>query len=204
MIEQLKADLQTYYHHDKTQERFDTLLRYAEAEIRLAVQSSDIEWSETGDVVAGKPFVEIPDDLLVIQRLLVYTHGTQESSKPAISPLSGEHLTDAGGPPLYYNKLDQVLMLYPTPSADYEYTLYYIPEIRPLTFANPTNAIVDKAPQIYLYALLEQAATMLEDFERVPVYKALFLDAVTGLQSESGRKKYPTSTPLRMKFRASA
>lgn len=197
----LLADLLKYYHHDKVTDNFDSLLRYAEGKIKLTVQTSLIELSEYGTV--DKPYIELPDDLLVIQRLIIY-RGSEELSQPQAAAGAFEDRTKEPGIPRSYNRLDQVLMLYPTPSQAYEYTLYYIPEARPLDFNNPTNSILEKAPQIYLYACLEQAALMLEDFERSGYYAMKYNEAVAELDSASIRKKYSLDTPIRPRFRASA
>lgn len=197
----LREDVLETVHHEKADTRFADILRYAEARIRRDVLDSTIERSEYGFV--STPIIELPDDINVIQRLVLYREG-REVSTPVQAPGPVERNTNAVGVPRTYNKLDQVLMLYPSPDMQYEYALYYIPVVRPLTITNPTNWVLDTAPDIYLYGCCHRASVMIEDFEKAMAYDAMYVEAWSRYNSQSMRMKYPMNTPVRIRMKPAA
>ncbi len=62
-------------------------------------------------------------------------------------------------------------------------SLVYRQGIPPLSDAQPTNWLLDKAPDLYLYAALLEAEPFLRNDGRVPLWKAALEEALGDLQS---------------------
>ncbi len=187
------------YRHESARTKFDRHLQMAEARIQNDVQSREIEKSDYGTL--DKPFIEIPDDWLAPLRLVLY-RGSQEVSTLFAAAGPVENRTRGPGKPKTFFIQDQVIMLYPSPGQGYEYALYYIPMIRPLTINAPENYILSRAPNIYRYAVLAECAIHLRDTEGQANYLGLYDQAWASYQSAQNRGKYPLHTPIRMRMRS--
>jgi len=59
-----------------------------------------------------------------------------------------------------------------------------------------TNWLLSKSPQIYLYGTLLHAAPFLNDDSRLPVWSALFEDAVKALNDQDKRRMSGTKPQM--------
>lgn len=107
-----------------------------------------------------------------------------------ISPdyASGHFATNPGGCPRFYTVSGNTLQTYPAGSG--LLSLTYYAKIPALTDASPTNWLLAKAPDLYLYgALLEGAPFMLDD-PRLQTWTLLFQKGVTDLQNADKGKRW--------------
>lgn len=72
---------------------------------------------------------------------------------------------------------------------DYDAELLYYVQLTPLSDANPTNALLDRAPDTYLYAALSASAPFLLNDERVPTWETLYVQARDGLNLASRKSR---------------
>lgn len=60
-----------------------------------------------------------------------------------------------------------------------------------LSDAAPTNALLDEAPDVYLYATLCEAGPLLRDLEQIRIWEARLGEAVSALNAKSARSRAP-------------
>ena len=176
----------------------EQIIQIAEGRLKNDVIARSIEKQLVGNTT--QPVVFLPTDLNVIQRLVVYKSQT-EHSVLIQAPASAESKTNTVGFPKSYNLLDQSMILYPTPDAAYRYILYYIPTVRPLTDSQPTNWLIERAPNVYLYACLKEAAVFIKDWESAGQYEGMYLTSLAGITSADDRTRFPLSAPLTIRAR---
>jgi hypothetical protein len=91
-------------------------------------------------------------------------------------------LTDV---PKFYTDYDYThWMVAPTPNDDYVFEVLYYERLQPLDSSNQTNWFTVYAPQALLYGTLLQSMTFLKNDDRVPVWQALYSQAMDLLVAE--------------------
>jgi len=91
----------------------------------------------------------------------------------------------ANGVPKFYCDYDYThWMVAPTPNDDYVFEVLYYERLQPLDSSNQTNWFTIYAPQALLYGTLLQSMTFLKNDERVPVWQALYSQAMDLLIAE--------------------
>lgn len=174
------------------------IIQIAEGRMKNDIVARSIEKQLVGDTT--QPVIFLPDDLNVLQRVVVYRDATEHSVLYA-APGGAERTTSETGFPQYYNLIDQSLILYPTPNAVYRYIIYYIPLLRTLDATNPTNWMIERAPNCYLYACLKEAANYVKDWESATAYEQSYQVSLAGILSADNRTRLPVSSPLTIRPR---
>lgn len=174
------------------------IIQIAEGRMKNDIVARSIEKQVAGDTT--QPVIWLPDDLNVLQRVVVYRSATEHSVLYA-APGKAERSTNTVGFPEYYNLLDQSLILYPTPDSAYRYIIYYIPILRTLDDTNPTNWMIERAPHCYLYACLKEAANYVKDWGSATAYEQAYQLSLAGILSADNRTRLPVSSPLTIKPR---
>ena len=189
----LQAELLDWISNSKIAAKTATCVQLAEARIRNDILIRRMELPHHG--VFDGAVIFLPQDCESVQRLMYYVGG-REVSIPYASVLSVEYLTSSPGNPRAYTLTDQAIMLYPTPAAAMQYTLYYVPFIADLSGSNETNWLLDRSPNVYLWASCLEAAGYLQDEQLEVKYEARYRQALDALFSASERQRMPSNTPL--------
>lgn len=115
-----------------------------------------------GTLLSGSQYIETPAGILYPQTLIF---GTQPPTVVEVSPISqGEEygFANAGAAVparasvwgVNASTFATQIRVWPTPTGDVDYTLYYAANIAPLTQAAPTNYLLLVAADLYLYGCL--------------------------------------------------
>lgn len=193
----LRDAVQNVAAHGIINAMWDLVLQMAESRMMSDIKIRRIEQSIYGTL--DSPVLPLPEDVFQYQRLVVY-EADREKTLEYHAPTTFERLTGAPGRPEAYTVLDQSLVIYPTPISAHEYALYYIPQVRPLTTENPTNDVLTRAPNVYLYACLAEGFFLVHDGEKGSNFLKLYDDAWRNLQSAEDAAKYPLSTPMQVRL----
>ena len=100
------------------------------------------------------------------------------------------------GIPRFYSIQGTKLLFYPFPPDATVGIMRYLAEVTPLVNDVDTNWLLSKSPQIYLYGTLLHAAPFLNDDSRLPVWSALFEDAVKALNDQDKRRMSGTKPQM--------
>ena len=84
-----------------------------------------------------------------------------------------------------YSIMDDAIELVPAPTTDVDIEMVYYAKVRELTDTEPSNWLLDKAPEVYLYGSLMHAATFLVDDTRVPTFASFYTNMISKLNEES-------------------
>jgi hypothetical protein len=139
--------------------------------------------------------VDLPDDWLEHYSLqLLGTPGEplrymSESESNAIKAGLG----GAGRPPVGYTLIGGMIELVPAPTGDCDLRMVYYARIPSLSIAAPTNWLLTKSPDLYLYSTLLQAAPYLKDDDRLATWVQVRAALMEAIRLESERSLRPTS-----------
>lgn len=160
----------------------------AEARVAKVLRTADAEATVVLNTAAGVDYVDLPADFLEARGLsLVGTGGLIFLAAPAFwEAFPG----GASGRPTHYAIIGRRLYFGPTPDAAYGVRATYYAKPAALSDAAPTNWVLDRHPELLLYAALIETAPYLGDDARIAVWGGLFDDALGRVQSADGRARW--------------
>jgi hypothetical protein len=167
-----------------------TFIQLAEARFNRIIRTRDM--ITRANATTNNEFVPMPIDWLETYKLelppnatntpepLMYV-GPEEASRFKANAINGK--------PRYYSILDGAFELIPAPSVGTTVTLEltYYARITSLSTGNPSNWLILKAPDLYLYASLMNAEPFLNNDERIPTWAQLSQSALDELDMDSER-----------------
>jgi hypothetical protein len=107
------------------------------------------------------------------------------------------------GAPKFWTQQDQAIALYPTPDAQYRYSLYYIPTLAPLSVANATNWLLGKSPDVYLYAALMHFAMWAKDDAQANGFLSMYTSTLDAARNSANRYRLALASPMRQRVNGS-
>ena len=114
-----------------------------------------------------------------------------------------KRLYNSSGRPAFFTMIGDQFQIVPAPDSTYDAELTYYAKIPALSGSNTSNWLLEKAPDIYLYGALLEAAPYLDDDARVQVWGGLLEQSMNAIQIESDRAKTGSSS-IRMRAKAMA
>lgn len=191
----LKTELAAWSKRDDLTDKLDDFITLAEQVILRKLKLRANEVSATGTATGAIAF---PTGLGSIVRLEIVIGSTRYALDYA-SP--GEEYT-ATGHPYAFTVQDDAIRLIPSPSGTFTYTLHYIPNLTPLSDANPTNWAITNAPDVYLYGALMQLALYAMDDQNAEKWRMAFTSAMDLVAQVDEAKRLPRSGGLQIKPRS--
>lgn len=179
----LQDDVAEWLNRPDLESQIKTFIRLAEAAISRQLRTRHM--INRARVVVTDRYIKLPDDwrkALNIQR--VADNFPFEYLSPAemdkMRYYFSENSAAAPSQATYYSLFGKSLELLPSPSDDspLEVEMLYYSRVRPLSDENPINWLLSEHPDIYLYGSLIHSAPLLQEDERVAVWKGLYEQAV--------------------------
>jgi len=102
----------------------------------------------------------------------------------------------ATGQPQYYQIEGGNLVLSPAPDSDYSVKMVYHAKIPALSGSNPTNWLLTKYPDLYLYGSLVEAVIYTNDVELLPIWQSKADAAIEDAWQSSNAESF-SGGPLR-------
>jgi hypothetical protein len=162
---------------------FPRLVALAEAKFNRVLRVAEMEASGTVTLVDGN--ADLPADFL--EARLVNAPDGSGLNAWSLSELNRRFGT-YGGIPAGYSVVGGQIRVRPTSSG--VVSLDYYAKIPPLTPANPTNWLLEKAPDAYLYGLVEEIAIWKRDVDGVQAGRTLKELALRGLTLQDERSRW--------------
>ena len=106
---------------------------------------------------------------------------------------------NATGEPRFYAFVAGQIEFFPTPDGDYTINHAYIGKTDALSDAAPTNWLLTDHPDVLLYGALTHSAPYLVEDQRVPVWSALYEQALTGCQISSDRARHSGTQRIKVR-----
>jgi hypothetical protein len=192
----IKSSVSDWLVRDDLTDRSADFIALAESRLNRELRVREMISQATGTI--STQTIQIPGDFVEVLRL---TLDTSADMPLEYRPVEDSEIRVAGstsGQPSWFSVIGSNLKLYPIPDGSYDYTLDYYATIPALSDTNTTNWLLEKAPDIYLFGALSEAAPFLMDDARVPFWESRFQAAKRSLNSAEIRAKR-TSGPRRMR-----
>lgn len=162
---------------------FPRLVGLAEAKFNRLLRVGDME--KSADLVLVDGNADLPADFIEVRTL----------QAPNNKPLSAWSLTELenrfrgySGYPAGYTVVGTQLRSRPAGSSTLKLTYYA--RIPSLTPSNPTNWLLERAPDVYLYGLVEEIAIFGGDAEKATAARSLKMEAIKGVKLDDERARW--------------
>ncbi len=185
----LVTELEAYLDRADYTARIPTFIKLTEVRLNRLLDDPDMEVRATA--TATSQYTALPADF---KRMV----GVSTGNDYALEQVTGSGITSFNqlntGIPRQYAIVDGSITFAPV-SSNASITMLYVRSIPALTAASPTNWLLDRAPDLYLYGALIQASIYGWFDERVPGFKALFDEAIDEMRVEGANRRWG-SAPL--------
>lgn len=179
----LLVDAGEYAGRDDIAQHFDRFLRLAEGKLNRVLRVAEMEVQDSLALTDGDG--TLPDDFLHVREVLL-------PNGSVLNAVALQQLAGAGGWPRGYAIVGRKLSLRPKWSGTISLTYYAA--IPPLTPQAPTNWLLAKAPDVYLYGVVEEIAIWSRSADQASAAQSLRVQAMQGLSLLDERLRWGNSS----------
>jgi hypothetical protein len=154
------------------------------------------EMMQRADATSDQELVEVPNDFLEVYSLMLAPSGTSPPLRYISERDSNILKAKTGGlsgPVAAYTIIGNTFELIPPPGGNVDLKLVYYARIPDLSDANPTNWLLTRAPDLYLYSTLLQAEPYLKNDQRMAMWLQLRAAIIEGMRIETEAALRPRS-----------
>jgi hypothetical protein len=139
---------------------------------------------------AGSGVVALPEDFLEAKALINQTDPKETLSYFGAAALYGQYAQAATSRPKGFTYVGSTLELAPVPDSAYALKLYYYQRVTPLAAAAPSNWLLARFPNLYLFGALTAAEAYLGTDPRLKLWSDLYTDLVQKLAAANERGQH--------------
>ena len=156
-----------------------------ESRTNLQLRIREMETSDTLTPSAGG-VCTLPTDYIEARRVVSNVDPISVLESISLDRARAQYST--AGYPAFYAIQGSSLLVYPPSTSTI--TLDYYATVPALSSGNTTNWLLTKAPQVYLYGTLLEAAPFLEDDNRIVTWANLYKAAMEDLHKADNRARF--------------
>lgn len=186
-LDTLKATIADWLDRDDLDAKIPVFIQLAESMFNRELRCPEMENTVTASVDTED--TSLPDDYLAMRAM--YIEGSPDNPIKAMSPtaLKSEY-NGASGFPKAYALVGGGMRLAPPPSGPILLTMDYFAQIDPLSVFAPSNWLLEKHPDAYLYASLYFAEQILDNPTRVQQWKSLLVEVIERINRAAKNNRY--------------
>lgn len=164
-----------------------TFIQLTESRINRTLRVAEME--QVTDIALTGGAGALPADYLQIRRVHA---GSPSVELELVTPgwAGSAYPTNYGGPARHFTIVGNTIQSYPSSTGPL--SIVYYAKIPPLTETSPTNWLLEKAPELYLYGALTEAAPYMLDDGRIQGWMTLFLGALKELRAADVMGRFGT------------
>lgn len=188
----LQSAIADYLNRQDLTSQIPLFIQFCEADLNTRLRCR--EQIVRAEAISDNEFVQLPGDWLEAINLEIVD---------GVSPLRFVTLDEADiikkaqryQNVAAYSLMNGAIELVPGPSDNVEIEMVYYGKIPALSNVAPTNWLLAKAPDVYLYGALTHAAPFLLDDQRIAVFGSFYTQRVQALNEEAS-KSLTSGSPL--------
>lgn len=146
---------------------------------------------------AATDYVALPTDFRQLRQAHVVADPIQYLQIVSPSTLREDWVSGTGSPQALAI-VNGFVQIGPTPDAQYSISITYLGDFVPLSDSAPSNWLLQRRADIYVYASLMQAEAHIVNDERIPLWKAALDEALSDL-NRAGNRYRMSGSPLRLR-----
>jgi hypothetical protein len=188
----LISTAQDWLDRDDLSAKIPVFIQMAEAQFNRELRCPEMERTVTGQ--ASSEDTSLPDDFQAMRS--IYIEGSPDRPLKGMSPAALRQEYDGSSDtPTAYALVSDGIRLAPPPSSPILLTMDYFGTLDPLSVYAPSNWLLQKHPDAYLYGTLFNAEAYLDNAVRAAQWKGL-LDQVVDRINKTARNNRYGAGPL--------
>lgn len=166
------------------------LVGLAHARMNRTLRVQDMLVRSTSSVTVGTEYVDLPGDYIEMKRIRPVTSPPSRPLTVMTMDQAAERLAENGiasRVPTSYSLVGGSVEFAPAATGDFNLEMLYYGMVPSLSADAPTNWIVAKWPEAYLYGALVESAPYIRDDDRMQMWKDRFEEILNEIQAASDR-----------------
>jgi len=184
----LKTDIAAWLERDDLTDQIDTFIDLAEAKHKREVRIRDMV--TRASLTVNARYVNLPSGFLEPMSLRLLTNPVTVLNSVSHYEMSRVRV-ETTGKPKYYSFNGTEIEFDRAADQSYDGEILYYAELTPLSDDDTTNAILTRAPDLYLYGALIAAEPYLMNDPRIQTWAALYNSGVTAINAMDRKKPGP-------------
>lgn len=186
-LDTLKTSVADWLDRDDLEDKIPVFIQMTEAMFNRELRAPEMERTTIGSVTGED--TSLPDDYLAMRA--IYVEGSPDRPLRGMSPTAIRQTFDGStGLPVAYALVSGGIRLIPPPSATTLLTMDYFAKIDPLSIYTPSNWLLEKHPDAYLYGTLYNAEIYLDNAPRAAQWKGLVDEVISRVNTTSRNDRY--------------
>lgn len=183
----LNTSIQDWLDREDLSAKIPVFIQMAEAMFNRELRCPEMERSTILSVSSEDSL--LPDDYLAMRA--IYEEGSPDRPLKGTSPTAERFISDGtADTPNYYALVSGGLRLIPPPSSTVLIHLDYFARITALSSYAPSNWLLEKHPDAYLYGALYNAEIYLDNATRAAQWKGLLDETIDRINRTSRNDRY--------------
>lgn len=189
---ELKQAVEDWLNKPEIVEAVPTFITLAEARFNRELRVNAMLARQTA--TATSDYVELPSDWLQHSSIVVTSPNDVVSSLNYVSPDEYYDIRKdrSTGTPRYYTIINSDIVLYPAPVGATTMEITYYKKIPALSDSNTSNWLLDRSPDLYLYATLLAAEPYLQNDARAGMWSTGVQQIMEAMRMESVKASRPS------------
>ncbi len=190
---ELKTAVADWLNRDDLTSVIPTFIDLAHAKLNRRLRVREMIQRSTASIT--DQFSNLPSDFLELRNIQLNVTIPKSLEYVTIEQMDQERgLGNTAREPVYYTLMGSTIEVFPTPDQSYTLELAYYQDIPTMSADTDTNWLLTKAPDVYLYGALLQAAPYLKDAEETGLWLQAHDMVVAELEKEDLGARYGAST----------
>lgn len=190
---ELKTAIGDWLNRDDLASVIPTFIDLAHAKLNRRLRVREMIQRSTAGIT--NQFSNLPADFLELRNIQLNVATPKSLEYMTIEQMDQERaLGNVAREPSYYTLMGSTIEVFPTPDQSYTLELAYYKDIPSMTNDTDANWLLAKAPDVYLYGALLQAAPYLKDVEETGLWLQAHDMVVAELEKEDLGARYGAST----------
>jgi hypothetical protein len=168
----------------------------AETQLNRRLDTQDMITRNQAFSIAAQ-YTPLPADFLTMRSIRIISVSPTVKLQYRTPDQMADWMTlhcDTPGQPAYFTISGGSLEVERTPDTAYTAEISYYSKIPALTSLNPTNWLLQRHPDVYLYGALLQSAPYLKDDERIQVWQNLYQNIIQEIAADDEQAAYSGGT----------
>lgn len=187
---ELKTAVANWLARSDLTDRIPEFIALAEARMSRALETRTQEKRATHTLAVGDAYVVLPSDLRSVRTVKLLTSPTTVLDYLSPDAIDSIYPSTGTGTPRAYTVIGTEIRFAPAPDDTYDAEIAYLTGVPSLSDAAPTNALLTRYPDAYLYGSLSAASVYLMDDPRVPQFEQLWSRALTEISTSEDAAKF--------------
>ncbi len=190
---ELKTAVADWLNRDDLTSVIPTFIDLSHAKLNRRLRVREMIQRSTAGIT--NQFSNLPADFLELRNIQLNVATPKSLEYMTIEQMDQERaLGNTAREPAYYTLMGSTIEVFPTPDQSYTLELAYYKDIPAMSADSDTNWLLTKAPDVYLYGALLQAAPYLKDAEETGLWLQAHDMVVAELEKEDLGARYGAST----------